>query len=109
VDIAEAPDAVAKADIVVLHRVVCCYPDYERLLSAAGNHAERLLVFSHPKDNAFFRGLFRAQNLACRIRRQSFRAFVHPAAAMEQVLAGTGLTTRDVHQGKAWRVVGLER
>ena len=31
-DIAQSPDAVDAADVVVLHRVVCCYPDYERLL-----------------------------------------------------------------------------
>ena len=36
------------ADVVVLHRVVCCYPDYQRLLGAAASHAGRLLVFSHP-------------------------------------------------------------
>ena len=35
-DIAQAPDEVEPADVVVLHRVVCCYPDYEALLSAAG-------------------------------------------------------------------------
>src|SRR5215210_5878891 len=34
-DIAVAPDEVEPADVVVLHRVVCCYPDYERLLGAA--------------------------------------------------------------------------
>ena len=30
-----APEAIEPVDIVVLHRVVCCYPDYERLLGAA--------------------------------------------------------------------------
>jgi magnesium-protoporphyrin O-methyltransferase len=34
-DIAVGPDGVESADIVVLHRVVRCYPDYERLLGAA--------------------------------------------------------------------------
>src|SRR5215203_3099453 len=42
-DIAVAPEAVERADVVVLHRVVCCYPDYERLLGAAGERARRLL------------------------------------------------------------------
>ena len=42
VDIATSPDEVEPADVVVLHRVVCCYPDYERLLSAAASHAKRL-------------------------------------------------------------------
>ena len=39
-DIAAAPDAIEPVDIVVLHRVVCCYPDYERLLGAAGDRAQ---------------------------------------------------------------------
>jgi hypothetical protein len=39
---------------MVLHRVVCCYPDYPdyaRMLSAAANHARRALVFSYPSRN----------------------------------------------------------
>lgn len=108
-DIAEAPDDVEPADVVVLHRVVCCYPDYERLLSAAGSHAVRMLVFSHPPENVITRGVIGAENLARRIRRQSFRAFVHPADAMVSVLAGTGLTVRYGHRGRVWCVVGFER
>jgi SAM-dependent methyltransferase len=48
-DLAEDPGAVTPADLVVLHRVVCCYPDYERLLAAAADHARRALVSAiHP-------------------------------------------------------------
>ena len=108
-DIAQLPDEVEPADIVVLHRVVCCYPDYEALLSAAGSHAGRLLVFSHPPSNVLTRVVFGAENLSRRLRGQSFRAFVHPAGAMVSVLARAGLATRFVHAGWSWRVVGLER
>ena len=54
-DIAVDPEAIAPADVVVLHRVVCCYPDYERLLGAAAAHARRALVFSHPRRNLISR------------------------------------------------------
>ena len=47
-DLAQDPGAVTPADLVVPHRVVCCYPDYERLLGAAADHARRALVFSYP-------------------------------------------------------------
>ena len=40
-DIAADPEAVEPADIVVMNRVVCCYPDYERLLGAAADHIGR--------------------------------------------------------------------
>jgi magnesium-protoporphyrin O-methyltransferase len=109
VDIAQTPDAVEPADVVVLHRVVCCYPDYDRLLSVAGRHAVRLLVLSHPRENAVSRGIVGAENLVRRLRRQTFRAFVHPADAMESVLHGSGLTTAYTHRGGVWCVVGLER
>ncbi len=109
VDIARSPGDVEPADIVVLHRVVCCYPDYEGLLSAAGGHARRLLVFSHPPDNALARVATWAENVPRRLRRESFRTFAHPVEAMESVLVGTGLTPSYVHRGWAWHVAGLER
>ena len=60
-DIAVAP--AEPADVVVLHRVVCCYPDYERLLGAAAEHARQALVFSHPPRNIASRALVGAENL----------------------------------------------
>lgn len=108
-DIATAPDEVDAADVVVLHRVVCCYPDYESLLGAAGAHARRLLVFSHPPGNLLARLAVRAENLGRRLRRNDFRAFVHPPEAMLAVLRREGLTPRYHHRGLVWEVVGLER
>jgi 2-polyprenyl-3-methyl-5-hydroxy-6-metoxy-1,4-benzoquinol methylase len=108
-DIAQSPASVEPADIVVLHRVVCCYADYEALLSAAGSHARRLLVFSHPPRNVRSRVAIWAENFVRRLRGDTFRAFVHPPSAMIAVLNDTGLTTRFVHRGWSWHVVGLER
>ena len=108
-DIAQAPDAVAAADVVVLHRVVCCYPDYERLLTAAGGKAGRLLVFSHPPQNLVTRTVIWWENTVRRLKGDSFRAFVHPPAAMLQVLSDSGLRATYRWRGLGWRVVGLER
>jgi 2-polyprenyl-3-methyl-5-hydroxy-6-metoxy-1,4-benzoquinol methylase len=108
-DIATASDDVERADVVVLHRVVCCYPDYERLLGAAGGHARRLLVFSHPPRNAVTRLVIGWDNLLRRLRRNDFRAFVHPPEAMIAVLQAQGLTPSYRHHGLSWDVVGLER
>ena len=108
-DIAADPHGVEPADVVVLHRVVCCYPDYERLLGAAGEHARRLVVFSHPPRNVVSRLLFATQNLLFRVRRLEFRTFTHPPADMLAVLEKRGLRHTFTHRGLLWHVAGLER
>jgi 16S rRNA G966 N2-methylase RsmD len=108
-DIATDPEAVEPADVVVLHRVVCCYADYQRLLGAAGSHARRLLVFSHPPSTPVVRASFAFDNLLRRLRRNDFRAFVHPPASMYSVAEAQGLTQRLHHRGWFWEVAGFER
>jgi 16S rRNA G966 N2-methylase RsmD len=108
-DIAVDPEGVDAADVVVLHRVVCCYPDYERLLGAAADRARRLLVFSHPPRNIVSRTFLATQNLLFRLRGSEFRTFAHPPAAMLDVLTARGLQPEFAHRGLVWRVAGLER
>jgi 2-polyprenyl-3-methyl-5-hydroxy-6-metoxy-1,4-benzoquinol methylase len=108
-DIAADPGAVEPADVVVLHRVVCCYPDYERLLAAAAEHARRLLVFSYPPRNAVSRLVVATENVAFRLLRKEYRAFAHPTSAMIGVLTDHGLRATYAHRGLAWQVTGLER
>ena len=108
-DIAVEPDEVVPADVVVLHRVVCCYPDYERLLGAAGARAQRLFVFSYPRRNVISRLLIATQNLVFKIVGREFRTFVHPPAAMLGVLGEQGLRPEYAHKGFAWQVTGLVR
>jgi 16S rRNA G966 N2-methylase RsmD len=108
-DIAVDPAAVEPVDIVVLNRVVCCYPDYERLLGAAADHANRLLVFSHPPRNPISRVIIATQNLVFRLLRREFRTFAHPPAAMLAVAEEHGLHRSFTHRGLPWQVAGLER
>ena len=108
-DIAADPDAIEPADVVVLNRVVCCYPDYDRLLGAAADHALRLLVFSHPPRNLLSRALVGAQNLAFRLMCREFRTFAHPPQAMLAVLERHGLEHSFSHRGLPWQVAGFER
>ena len=108
-DIADAPGDVEAADVVVLHRVVCCYPDYERLLGASAARARRLLVFSHPRRSILSRAFVAVQNAAMRLRGKEFRAFVHPPAAMLDVCRAQGLSPTYAHPGAMWQVEGLSR
>jgi magnesium-protoporphyrin O-methyltransferase len=109
VDLADTPGSVEPADLVVLHRVVCCYPDYQRLLGAAADRCRRRLAFSHPPRNPVSRSLFASQNAFLAVRRKEFRVFAHPPDAMLGVLTDHGMHASLTHRGLAWHVEGLAR
>jgi magnesium-protoporphyrin O-methyltransferase len=109
VDIATAPDAVEPADVVVLHRVVCCYRDYAKLLGAVADHARRQVVLSYPPRNLLSRGIVATQNLFFRLRGSEFRVFTHPPRAMLDVLDAHGLRTTTVRRTFTWQVAVAAR
>ena len=108
-DVAAEPDAVHAADVVVLHRVVCCYPDYRALLGAAADHARRFVVFSYPPRHAVTRLFVSAQNLVFTLLRREFRTFAHPPEAMLRVLEERGFRRVFAHRGPVWQLAALER
>ena len=108
-DIAAEPETVGSADVVVLHRVVCCYPDYERLLGAVAEHARHAVVFSYPPRNLMSRTWVTGANLALRIMRREYRTFAHPPRAMLAVLEQRGLRETFARHSLVWQVAGLER
>jgi 2-polyprenyl-3-methyl-5-hydroxy-6-metoxy-1,4-benzoquinol methylase len=108
-DIAQAPGEVGPADVVVLHRVVCCYPDYAALLTAAAGHARKILAYSHPAANAINRALFGSENLYRWFTRNDFRAFIHPPQSMVRAAESQGMTVAFRRHARDWDVVGLVR
>jgi 16S rRNA G966 N2-methylase RsmD len=109
VDIAAEPDAVEPADVLVAHRVVCCYPDHAGLLGAAAEHTRRQLVFSFPPRNTVFRAVAAAENTTLRLSGREFRTFAHPPAAMLAVLAEHGLHPTLAHRGRVWQIATAVR
>lgn len=92
--------SVAVADVVTLHRVVCCYPDYTRLLEAAANCARSTLVFSYPRGRWLNRLSVVCSNAGRRLMGRAFRAYVHPPERMKAVLENAGM--RQAWKGGTW-------
>lgn len=109
VDIAEQPAEVAPADAVVMHRVVCCYPDMPKLVGAAADQARRFLVLSYPREAWWMRLGIAVANFLEWLRRRSFRAYVHSPAAILAVARRRGLEPALEHRGLVWQVAALER
>jgi 2-polyprenyl-3-methyl-5-hydroxy-6-metoxy-1,4-benzoquinol methylase len=98
-----AADGTEPADVVVLHRVVCCYPDFDRLLGAAAEHAKGTLVYTYPPRNLVSRALFGTMNLVMRMRRSGFRAYAHSPEAMAEVVRRAGFEPYASRRAGIWR------
>jgi hypothetical protein len=109
-DFVALADAVEPADVVTLDRVICCYPDVDALVGRSAERARLLYGLVHPRDAWWTRLGFRLVNLGCRIARQSFRAYVHPLAAVDAAARGAGLGLRSrMAVGPIWQVALYER
>lgn len=109
VDLATNGDRIAGADYVVLHRVVCCYPDSVRLLGAAAGHARRAVVFSHPPRTWWTRMSVGIGNAMMRLRGREYRGYVHPVSAMYGALEQAGMQVAALRTGPRWWVVAATR
>jgi magnesium-protoporphyrin O-methyltransferase len=96
-------------EVVVMHRVVCCYPDYERLVGEAAKHTRRVLVFSFPPRNLASRALNGVSNLWMKAKRNDFRSYVHSPDRMIAVARQHGLEPVARRRRRIWLGVALVR
>lgn len=99
-DFALVADGIESADIVTMHRVVCCYPDHVSLLEAATKHARRLFAFSYPRDRWDVRVWFALENLRRLLFGNPFRTFVHAPGKMEARVIQAGFVR--IHRSRTF-------
>jgi 16S rRNA G966 N2-methylase RsmD len=108
-DFAQAADQVGSADVVILNRVVCCYPDMPRLAGASADHARQLLVMSFPRRAWWLRiGLGLGNGLLWLMRRE-FHIFLHPPGQIIATSERHGLQPVLDQRGVLWTVAALRR
>jgi methyltransferase family protein len=107
VDFVEASEGVEPADLVLMNRVVCCYPDMPRLVGAAAERTRDRLVISYPAARWWIRLGLGLANLL--LSMAQFRVFVHSPRAIRAAAEARGLRTVTVEPGLIWEVVCLQR
>ncbi len=103
-------ETIEPHDVVVLHRVVCCYPDLTGLVGAAADHTTRRLLLTYPQDGALIRAGARAVNLYLRLTRCGFRTYAHRVERIhaEAAQRGLHLVSRERH-GALWESAAFAR
>lgn len=100
---------VPEADLVVLDRVVCCYPAMDALLDATASRARDVYALSAPRSLWPVRAVVWFQNLVRALRKNPFRTFVHAWAEMEERLRSLGFERRWSGGTPAWRIAVYRR
>lgn len=108
-DFADAKSNVEAADIVIMNRVICCYPDMPRLAAAAAAHSLQMLVLSFPKERWWTHTGLAVGNLVLRATRRHFKVYVHRPELILAAAEEHGLITTFNQAGRFWQVAVLER
>ena len=98
-----------QADDVIMNRVICCYPDMERLMSAGLTASRHFVGLTYPRDGFVFRVLLRVENAFHRIRGVDFRAYLHSPHAILDVARAAGFEVAFADRDAMWHGVVLER
>jgi hypothetical protein len=103
-------DDIPPHDVVVLHRVVCCYPDVDGLVGAAARRTQRVLLLTYPQNRIWTRVGLRAVNVWLRLTGCGFRTYVHSFARIAAAAEANGLALqRRERNGRLWESSAFAR
>jgi len=100
---------IPPCDIVTLDRVICCYHDVEELVEKSSALAGKLYGLVYPLNNRKVRFLGILENLSYRLRRSSFRYFVHPTEVVENIVRRNGFERLFYREIDSWQIVVFGR
>ena len=108
-DFAQSGAGIGGADVVIMNRVICCYPDMPRLAGVAADHARQLLVISYPKRAWWTRLGLGIGNFLLWAMRREFHVFVHEPSEIIATSEQHGLRPVLDQRGFLWTVSALGR
>lgn len=102
-DFMELDEDVEAADVCVLDKVVCCYPDARGLVQKSLAKTRRAYALTYPRDRWFVRIGTKVWNSMLWLIRSDFRSFVHDPIQIENWIVSAGLEKRVEDQTAAWQ------
>ena len=108
-DFVQLEEGIPQADIVLLDRVVCCYPDMEALVTASARHAQRLYALTYPRRTWWMRVAAFMMNLGLTVVRRQFRFFLHHPRQIGATLASAGFSPVHWATSGPWELAVYQR
>ncbi|HKT45060.1 MAG TPA: hypothetical protein VJQ85_09675 [Gaiellaceae bacterium] len=105
--VAEA-ESIPRHDVVVMHRVVCCYPDVVALVGAGAEHARSRMVLTYPQERLLIRLATAVVDAVMRVSGSSFQVYVHPFDRIAGATHGMQLVERR-RSGFVWETAAFAK
>ncbi|MDH5765908.1 MAG: class I SAM-dependent methyltransferase [Gammaproteobacteria bacterium] len=78
------------ADICILDKVVCCYPDAESLINLTLDKTSKIFALTYPRNKWYVRLATGMAAVFLKVLRSEFRPYVHDRLLIEQWIADQG-------------------
>lgn len=108
-DFAQTAASFAPTEVVLLDRVICCYPHLAQLLGAAAEHAGRYLCLSFPRDEWWSRPPYRVADFFQTLFRHKYRFYLHPRSQVVAIAQAAGLHLVHTDRTVFWQIMVFAR
>ncbi len=100
---------IEPADIVTLDKVICCYPDYEQLVSLSLEKARKYYAFVLPRDTWWVKLFEFLEKPRRRWQGKTCKTFVHPVEKIEGLVRGAGFREIERQRRREWLILVFEK
>lgn len=101
-DFADLADRVEPADVTILDKVICCYPDAETLIERSLARTRRVYAYTIPRNRWFIRSVAAVGAGLLRMIGSQFRSYVHDPARIEAAVRAKGFRRAYENQTAIW-------
>jgi hypothetical protein len=108
-DFVELAHTVPESDVVTLDKVICCYPDMEKLLAHSTQKCTTIYGLVYPRVNWFTKIGFTLVNLWFRIRGSEFRTYLHSPKVVDEIIRENNFQKRSYQTTILWQIVVYEK
>jgi len=83
-------ESLEPADVVILDKVVCCYPDADGLVHKSLSKTRQVYALTYPRDRWYVRAGIALGAFLMKLIRSDFRPYLHDPIQVEQWITESG-------------------
>lgn len=108
-DFVEVQNEISEHEFLTLNKVICCYPDYKKLLLGALEKTTEVIAISIPIGGIIFKILSKIANLYFLISKSSVRNYIHDPKQVHAFITDHGFELSEKALSFPWIIRVYER